>query len=720
MASSFLIYADLTARKAVNKVGGTNFSFPTFTAGEDVSLAFRFTETKAGSTVQVYPNIAGMRAAIGASDAAPTGGTFALSINGSVTAALPFSATADQLQNAINAVLTAGVTCSVTQDGTSFVITFSDGSSRTIVGALNDLDPVSLIRVRLTTLANTVEHEVTLVQAPLAATNVWNPIVPPAPSVVKIQSGSTDASGTVLLPTIEALTIPSTFQGTFVLTYNNFQTTQLSVSSGTSQIASAINALFAGTGQTVSVTNPQASVANIAFDGSSFIGNDQPLLGVSVISYPPGDNTLVLDLNTSGCYEALREADTLSTLYLEVEADIIPDGQSSSNTANSQTVTLFRQKVSLQRPINWPGLEASSSINWAVPPGPTSYIPYSSNQTITGSQFYTVALGDGTSTNYTVTHNLGTENLHLTLRNNATGALLVNGSDYHAVVSTNTVALTFPSALTSGQVVAVISTAGPTSAFVSDFTINASQVIGLASQLSSLTSTVSTLQSILPTTRAGVIQSTSAAAVTFPLSVVSECVGYLGSATPSATTGYLASQLPVRPPSLLTSSNFDRELWNVPMNSSILALGRTLSIDWGVTLQALRANCGVSYNLVVEVGNYSEGSNLTFTWNTSSPVFVQPIVLTEDLITHSFGIGISRLMVSGVDTLHLDQQLYGVWNGNNSAAPSSANFAIRCRLIGLNTESYYVQSDPRAWISYGLVPSLTASNGASLAQVTVQ
>lgn len=718
MASSFLIYADLTNRKAVTKVGGTNYNFPIFTAGEALSMAFRFTETQSGSTVQVYPNVAGLRAAIGVSDSEPTGGTFALTVNGVTTASLPFSASTSDLQSAINAILTGGVTCSVRKDGISFVITFSDGVAHSIVASKNNLDPVSLIRVRTTPLANTVEHEVTLLQAPLAATNVWSPVVPPAPSVTKIQGGSTDASGTIQIPCIQALKIPSSFQGTFVLTYNSLQTTQLSVTSGTSQIAAAINGLFAGTGQTVTVTNPQTSIANIAFDGSAFIGIDQPLLGVSVISYPPGDNTLLLDLNTSGCYEALRSVDTRADLFLEVEADFIPAGQSTSDTTNFQTITLFRQKVSLQRAINWTGLEAASTINWAVPPGPTSYIPYASNQTITGQQFYSVALGNGTATSFTVTHNLGTANLHLTLRNNATGALLVNGSDYHAAVAANTVTITFPSVLSSGQVVALISTAGPKSAFVSDITINASQVTGLATQLASLTSTVTQLQSILPTTNAGVIQATSSKAITYPLSVVSELIGYQGSAKGNATTGYAASDLPNRPVSLLTASNFDRELWSVPMNSSMLALGRTLSIDWAVSLQALRANCAVSYNLVVEIGNYAETGGLAVTWNLASPVFVQPIVMTEDLITHSFGIGISRLLISGSEVLHLDQQRYGIWNGNNAAAPSSADFVIRCRLIGLSAESS--QSDPRAWISYALVPSLTASNGASAAQATIQ
>jgi hypothetical protein len=717
MASSFLVYSDLTGRRAVTKVGGTNFTFPTFTGGEALSLSLRFCETKNGASTQVYPNIAGMRASIGFSDTPPTAGTFSLQVNGTPTSSLLFSASASDLQTAINATLPSGVTCSVRVDGIAFVIRFSDGLQRVIVEHENALDPVSLIRVRTTVLSNTVEHELTLLQAPLAATNVWSPVVPPAPSVKMVQIGAIPPIGTPT-PTIQNLKIPATFQGTFVLQFGNLTTSGLSGESGTSQIATALNNLWNGVGQSVSVLNPQTGIAQIVFDGSAFVGQAQPLLHVSVLTAPPGDNTLLLDLNTSGCYEALRATDTVTGLYLEIEADILPDGQNSSDNSNKQTVTLFRQKVTLQRPINWPGLETASVINWAQPPGPSSYLPFDPSQVITGQQFYSSALGDGTSTSYTITHNLGTENLHLTLRKNATGALLIHGSDYHARVGTNTVTLFFPKALLSGEVVAVISTAGPTSAFVAGIQIDSAQVTGLSAQLASLTSTVNELSSILPGIVGAGSKTSSGLAVNFPLTLLAECIGYFGNVSPSGTTGYAALKLPNRPPSLLSSPDFDRELWSIPMNSSMLAIGRTLSIDWGVSLQALRANCGVSYNLVVEIGNYTENGSVSVTWNTGSPVFVQPIVMTEDLVTHSFGVSISRVLLGSVDTLRLDQQKYGITTGNNAAAPTTADFVIRCRLIGLSTESS--QPDPRAWISYALMPSLTASNGASAAQASIK
>jgi hypothetical protein len=717
MALSFFLIADLTKRQLSTKVGGTQFSFPALTAGEQVEIGLNFSQTINGTAQQVTPNIRSIRASIGRSDAPPTGGGFALSVAGHVTASIPYDATASDLQTAINAVLTGGLSVSVVHDGTSFVISFSDGGVHAVSAVHNDLDPICLVRIRTTQLADVFQTELTIVQAPIASTNTYASLVSREPYVTLIQEGGGELRP---WPTIQTLTIPPTFQGTYCLSFNGNLTESLSIQDGTTQIQNAINNLFSQVGQSVTVSNPQTSVAQISFDGSAFIGYAQPLLQVQILSAPAGIPTVSLDLNTSGAFEALREADTIKGFFLEIVAEIVDDGVNALTASTWQSVTLCRVPVSIQRPINWPGLEAATQINWIQPPGPTSYIPYNASQVITGQQFYSAALGDGTSLNYTVTHNLGTENVHLTVRDNSSGAILVNGVDYHAAVSTDTVNLLFPAALSNAQVVAVISTAGPTSAFAAGLTISESQVIGLSSQLTQLTGTVSTLQSILPTSsvNTGVGVQVGSKAISFALTKVSEVIGYLGNAQPSATTGYLASALPNRPVSLAVSAAFDRELWSVPMNSSMLALGRTLSIDWGVSLQALRANCGVSYNVVVEVGNYTESGNLSVSWNTQSPVFSQPVVMTEDLITHSFGIVISRLMVNTTDTLHLDQLLYGIKTGNNAAAPTNGNFAIRCRLTGLSTETF--QSDPRAWISYGLVPSLTATNGATAAQATIQ
>jgi hypothetical protein len=196
-------------------------------------------------------------------------------------------------------------------------------------------------------------------------------------------------------------------------------------------------------------------------------------------------------------------------------------------------------------------------------------------------------------------------------------------------------------------------------------------------------------------------------AIHIPLKQSSELIGYKGTST-STETGYDPNTLPHRAPALLTDGTFNRELWRIGVNDSMFALGRKLLIDWGVSLQLLRGSCLAQYTLVVESGSYSvTGSNMTaVTWNTSTPLISMPISMTGQLIVHSFGLQLQRLS----DQITLDRSLYGVWTGYNAAAPASANFALRCRLINLDPED---TTDPRGWISYAVVPSTTAATATS-------
>ena len=192
---------------------------------------------------------------------------------------------------------------------------------------------------------------------------------------------------------------------------------------------------------------------------------------------------------------------------------------------------------------------------------------------------------------------------------------------------------------------------------------------------------------------------------------ITEIIGYRGPAlTPDPLLGYKDSQLPN--PHLLVpgSAAFERELWRVSINDKQLITGRTLTVDWGVALQLIRANCAAEYTLVLEQGVYADSgspSRLNITWNTDSPIFSQVIVLTKELTVHSFGVLIERLLVSGTPTNHLTESLYGVPTVNNDAAPGTANFALRCRLISLNTET---ASPAKGWIYAGLVASTQPLN----------
>ena len=70
--------------------------------------------------------------------------------------------------------------------------------------------------------------------------------------------------------------------------------------------------------------------------------------------------------------------------------------------------------------------------------------------------------------------------------------------------------------------------------------------------------------------------------------------------------------------------------------------------------------------------------------------------------------------MSLADTLTLDTLLYGVWEGNNSAAPSSADFALRARLIEFDTEDA-LASDARGWV----VSEIIGATDGSKPQATI-
>jgi hypothetical protein len=488
--------------------------------------------------------------------------------------------------------------------------------------------------------------------------------------------------------------------------------------------------MLAPQGAFVTVTNPTTNVANIEF-GGSLAGMGVGLLQVSVYSAPPGDWTFSLDLGTYEMLTALWAAGESLQLAFEAEADIYLDPTDFS--AGTETVKLWSTTVAVAPPLITPNLESVPEIDWVRPPADT-YIPGTTDQILIGNQEAVLipTIGDGVSDHFPITHNLNSVVPTVKVRQTAAGGKLLSDEAY--TVNYDSVnALTIyglESLITPGSPPAVdeytvlIEATGPASVFQTH-THTIAQIVGLQTLLDGYDSAISALQSILPTI-SGAGTTTSATGIPIPLTLKSEILGWPASAVvpaASATTGYSSSQMLNRPPSLLPVGsggiNTDRELWRVAMNPQLLALGRTLQIDWGVALQVLRPNCGMEYQLVVEIGTYaSAGSMLNITWE-SGPVFSQPIVLTEELTVHSFGITIPRGIVGSTDTLQLTQQLYGISSGNNTAAPTSASFAIRCRLIGLETEPSSVQPDPRGWIYLAVVPSLTAATGVTIAQALV-
>ena len=158
-------------------------------------------------------------------------------------------------------------------------------------------------------------------------------------------------------------------------------------------------------------------------------------------------------------------------------------------------------------------------------------------------------------------------------------------------------------------------------------------------------------------------------------------------------------------------TGFDRELFRLFINDKMLRVNRTLDVQFGLALQIAQATSNAQWLLVIESGTAPQDTTPATTatnlqnivWD-AAPLLSQRLILTGNRQTHNFGARIKRSVVATVDTISLDTLLYGVWEGNNAAAPAGANFALRARLIQFDTEDA-LATDARGWVSYEIIGS---------------
>jgi hypothetical protein len=489
------VYANLTTRRLTTTLGGSAISFPAFVQGDKVRIGLRFAESLEGSPIEVQKFVTHIRASIGFVDARPTSGSFILTVDGQETAPIPHDATAGALISALAAIGLDDTVVSK-QDGSWIISTGEENhdiSGTSAEGLLAELRPVSFVRVRPTQVAGQYRHEVRLVQAPLASTAGFETIVPPPPTVSEVQAGG--ASATTLWPEIQAIKILPTFKGTYQLRRGFKKTRELSVDDGPEEIQDALS-VIADDGGSFSVSNPATHIAHITFNGS-MAGIDQELIEVAVFAAPPGDPTLTLDLNTAEIAAMLRGSAELRP-ELEIEVTVLDE----NDPDKTYTLTPFRAPISLIRELNWEGLETAANIDWLRPPYGRTYVPFTPDQIITGSQHYVAPIGDGVNFSFIISHNLGTRDLHVTVRQNGVSRAIVEPLTV-TLDGENDLTVTFAETPALNGYVVTISTAGPVSAFqMHGHTI--AQIEGLQLILDDLGSRVEDLETFIPTSLPGV------------------------------------------------------------------------------------------------------------------------------------------------------------------------------------------------------------------------
>ena len=488
------LFGNISQKRASYQIEPVPISLPTVVQGDNFSLAVRLTETADGTTVVTRPTISYARLAYGPVDVAPTSGTFKMIVGGVTSGVVTIGSSAASVAAVLNAMATPATGWTVTLDRESYLVSRTDAYTATsgITITDNRLEPDSFVRITSYTKAGDFVQELRPMQSPLAYTSAFSLIVPPGPSITRVVTGYSDATTGVKVNEVQRLYVPPQFDGIFQIYKGTSRTQRLDKDDGAVEIQAALIAgcTTQGSGESFSVSNPKSFTADIEFTGT-LGGAAQDLLTVVVPESLQGDLTFDLDLNTQGMLASLRDNFEV-THPLTCEVGI---NYGSIATPNVKYVTVFQQDLTVQADGAWTGLAAAQRINWLNPPQPVNYIPFTTDQVITGIQSYTaVVTGAGP---WTIAHNLGTEAIHVTVRENiSNGYLLGNENDYTIQTATSqsiTVTKVTGTVPTAGWAV-MISSAGPTSAFLAH-THTVAQVVSLQDLLNALDTRVDALES---------------------------------------------------------------------------------------------------------------------------------------------------------------------------------------------------------------------------------
>lgn len=487
------LFGNISQKRASYQIEPVPITLPTVVQGDDFSVAVRLTETADGTTVVTRPTISYARLSYGPIDVAPTSGTFRMVVGGVTSGVVTIGSSAASVAAVLNAMATPATGWSVALDRDSYLVSRTDAWTATsgITITENQLEPDSFVRITAYTKAGQYVQELRPMQSPLAYTSAFSLIVPPGPSITRVVTGYSDTTTGVEVNEVQRLYVPPQFDGIFQIYKGTARTQRLDKDDGAVEIQAALIAgcTTQGSGESFSVSNPKSFTADIEFTGT-LGGAAQDLLTVVVPESLQGDLTFDLDLNTQGMLASLRDNFEV-THPLTCEVGI---NYGSIATPNVKYVTVFQQNLTVQADGAWTGLAAAQRINWLNPPQPVNYIPFTTDQVITGIQSYTAVItGAGP---WTIAHNLGTEAIHVTVRENiSNGYLLGNENDYTIQTATSqsiTVTKVTGTVPTAGWAV-MISSAGPTSAFLAH-THTVAQVVSLQDLLNALDTRVDALE----------------------------------------------------------------------------------------------------------------------------------------------------------------------------------------------------------------------------------
>lgn len=494
-----LLYIDLTRKRASESLSGGSFKFPTLAFGEDATISLRLAERIGGELSEIFREVVSLRASIGKIDARPESGKVAILIGEdtpvegtNLTTPLAWNAKPHEVEAALNALTIVGTTygaASVEEKGGSWLVTFEDEVAPVPISVgSNSLFPSSFLRVRSASVNGQYIHDLRLIQAPVASTATFARVAPPAPFVTTIVDGGEESGFS--WPEAQSLFIPPGFRGTYQVRRGFKTTGLLDRSDGAEDLARALNEnLTDADDEIFTVTLPTDNTFVIEFGGALKGINHDPL-EVEVFAAPDGDITFTLPLDSAELAALLWKAEKV-TLPIEIEA-VIEDPNDSEVT---YTRKLLRDTVTIERSLQWEGLEAVASVDWTRPPLPKDYRPFSPGQISNGQIHYSVTRGNAVDTSFDITHNLGTDRVDVIIHENAaSGAPLEYGVDFtYTRTNSNALVVTFtdPPALNS-KLITILGL--EMTSFFDDHDHEIPEVVGLSAILDDLGSRLEAIE----------------------------------------------------------------------------------------------------------------------------------------------------------------------------------------------------------------------------------
>lgn len=495
-----LLYANLTTLELRDTRDGGALTFPTIPAGDALTLSLRLVENLDGSTVLATRTLHALKASLGRLDMRPESGAVMLQIGdgdpvpgANVTAAIGFNATADQVATAINALtaddLTPKKPCAVVDDSGSYLVRFADKSQVSIACIENSLWPVSFVEVNVAGRDGGFTHELRFTQTPVAATVQFANLVPDPPVVSRVRAGLSNDG--VKINEVQKLALPPSFSGAFCITRGLTPTKTIGLPTSGQEIQTALNAI-ADEGGNFSVTEEQDAVL-IEFQGSMG-ASPQELMGVQVFDAPPGDPTFTLDTNTAEMWVLMRRVNAQGEMPLLLNVDLFLDDEQNASIHRRRS---FQLPINFVMPVNREGANVAASIIWNQPPSRTRYEPFSPNNLLITTHAYPEVVGDGSGTEFVINHNLGSDYLSCTARENWDGGReLINGTDFTIhYTNTNNARITFPQPIAGNAVLVVIKTSDLASTWAPGVTWEVADINGLNDRLANLGQRVQTLES---------------------------------------------------------------------------------------------------------------------------------------------------------------------------------------------------------------------------------